>query len=307
MGKNRNKSKPATKAEPVVSHKSSKVSKKSEEPHHKAPKSAEKADHFELADKEISILKTDSETVKEKKEIAKLYQKSRKEVGLKIKEAIERKQVMMAVKELVEFNKRGLKNKKLLDDEEDFVYVNFTLSQVPQKASPKPHLIQLQNPIYTQELKSKVCMIVKDPARDFKDQIQDMDLPCIAKVMGFEKVRKEFKQFKDKRALIKEYDMFAADLRVYKMLPAVLGREFYKGKQFPVPLKIHDMEGKALENQLNSLAGSTPFMMGNGPNYSLRVGRTTQSPKEVAQNVEAALIQALPYVLMHDNIKFSKI
>ena len=55
-----------------------------------------------------------------------------------------------------------------------------------------------------------------------------MDIPCIAKVIGFEKLRKEFKQFEYKRQLLKEYDIFASDLRVYKMLPAVTGREFYR-------------------------------------------------------------------------------
>lgn len=68
---------------------------------------------------------------------------------------------------------------------------------------------------------------MKDPARAFKDQIEDLDLPCIAKVIGFDKLKRNFKQYKDKRLLVKDYDAFLADLRVYKMLPEVLGKEFY--------------------------------------------------------------------------------
>jgi ribosome biogenesis protein UTP30 len=66
-----------------------------------------------------------------------------------------------------------------------------------------------------------------------------MDVPCIAKVIGYDKLKREFKQFKDKRALLKEYDSFLADLRVYKMLPDLLGREFYRSKKFPCPIKLH--------------------------------------------------------------------
>lgn len=66
-----------------------------------------------------------------------------------------------------------------------------------------------------------------------------MDVPCIAKVIGFDKLKRNFKQFKDKRALLKEYDAFLADLRIYKMLPDCLGREFYRDKKFPCPLKMH--------------------------------------------------------------------
>ena len=54
-----------------------------------------------------------------------------------------------------------------------------------------------------------------------------MDIPCIAKVIGFDKLKRNFKQYKDKRQLLKEYDCFLADLRVYKMLPELMGKEFY--------------------------------------------------------------------------------
>mmetsp|Transcript_7510 Transcript_7510/g.6656 ORF Transcript_7510/g.6656 Transcript_7510/m.6656 type:complete len:81 (-) Transcript_7510:39-281(-) len=48
-------------------------------------------------------------------------------------------------------------------------------------------------------------------------------------------------------------------------------------------------------------------MMGNGPNYSMKVGRTSMSAKEVAKNVEMALSEMLAYVAMHDDIKFEKV
>jgi len=45
-----------------------------------------------------------------------------------------------------------------------------------------------------------------------------------------------------------EYDAFISDLRVYKMLPAVLGREFYRTKKFPAPVKLHDLKKKELHS-----------------------------------------------------------
>lgn len=45
------------------------------------------------------------------------------------------------------------------------------MSQLPTKPSPKPHFIELKTPIYTSEHKSRVCLFVKDPAREFKDEI----------------------------------------------------------------------------------------------------------------------------------------
>lgn len=89
---------------------------------------------------------------------------------------------------------------------------------------------------------------------------------------------------------MKEYDGFLADIRVYKLLPECLGKEFYDKKKFPCPIKLHGFQTpKQLQEQLNSAAQATYFTLGNGPNYSVKVGRTNQDPKEVAKNSQSAL------------------
>lgn len=89
---------------------------------------------------------------------------------------------------------------------------------------------------------------------------------------------------------MKDYDAFLADLRVYKMLPELMGKEFYSKKKYPCPVKVHGFKNsKELEAQLNKAAASTFFMLGNGPNYSIRVGKTFQKDKEVGKNTLTAL------------------
>lgn len=102
-----------------------------------------------------------------------------------------------------------------------------------------------------------------------------MDIPCIAEVIGFDRLKRDFHQFKDKRALMNDFDMFLADIRVYKMLPEKLGKEFYQKKLYPCPIKVHDMDQEALRKQLNSATESVYFMSGNGPNYTLKIGRVS--------------------------------
>lgn len=127
-------------------------------------------------------------------------------------------------------------------------------------------------------------------------------------MIGYDKLRRNFKQFKDKRQLLKDYDAFLADLRVYKMLPELMGKEFYQRKKYPCPVKLHGFDsGKALEKQLNAAAASTFFQLGNGPNYSVKVGKTFQKEKEIGQNTLQALGQALAYATVHDEISFDSI
>ena len=178
-----------------------------------------------------------------------------------------------AIAALKKYTKSKKQGNNLLTDEDDAIHLSFTLTQVPQKPSPKPLMIPLEHPFASEQ--RRVCVFVKDPARALKDQLCKVDVPCIAKVIGYDKLKRNFKQFKDKRALLTDYDAFLADLRIYKMLPECLGRSFYSSKKFPCPLKLHGLDDAELASTLNQAAASTFFMQGNGPNYSVRVGMTS--------------------------------
>ena len=47
--------------------------------------------------------------------------------------------------------------------------------------------------------------------------------------------------------------------------------------------------------------------MGNGPNYSVKIGKISQDAKDVAKNVEAALGQVLGYTTCWESIDFGKV
>ena len=133
-----------------------------------------------------------------------------------------------------------------------------------------------------------------------------MDIPCIAEVIGFDRLKRDFRQFKDKRQLLKDYDVFLADIRIYKMLPEFMGKEFYAKKAFPCPIKVHGFDSdNGLKDQLNKASECAYYTMGNGPNYSLKVGNVSQDSKDVAKNTIKALGQALGYTTCWDKIDFS--
>mmetsp|Transcript_6068 Transcript_6068/g.9777 ORF Transcript_6068/g.9777 Transcript_6068/m.9777 type:complete len:167 (+) Transcript_6068:189-689(+) len=153
------------------------------------------------------------------------------------------KQALKAVQALQKYAKK-VQGKKttLLENENMPVHLNFTLTQLPSHApTPKPLQVELPNAFTTKENLSRVCIFVKDPEADFKKEIEALNIPCIAEVIGFDRLRREFREYSDKKKLLREYDLFLADIRVYKMLPECLGREFYAKKMFPFPLKVHNL------------------------------------------------------------------
>lgn len=105
-------------------------------------------------------------------------------------------------------------------------------------------MAELPHPIYGADYNTRACLFVRDPDSDIKNKLSDADVPCLAEVVGYDRLNREFRQFKDKRALLNDFDLFFADIRIYQMLPEKLGKHFYRKKLYPCPMKLHGLDNK---------------------------------------------------------------
>jgi ribosome biogenesis protein UTP30 len=76
-----------------------------------------------------------------------------------------------------------------------------------------------------------VCLIVKDPQREYKDLLETHKIKFISRVVGLAKLKGKFKPFDARRALLKEYGLFLADDRVIPTLPRLLGSKWFEAKK----------------------------------------------------------------------------
>jgi hypothetical protein len=185
--------------------------------------------------------------------------------------------------------------------------VNILLSEVPNRYSPKPLRIPIPNPIYGTKYNTRACLFISDPEREFLDKIQDLNLPCLAKCISYNTLKRDYDRYDDKLKLVNEFHLFFSDIRVYKMLSKPLGKAFYKLKKYPCPANFNQLEGYHLEDAINNLFKYTYFHRRNGPNYTLRIARASMKAEEIAENVTSAVHHALPYIMMHDGIKHNRV
>lgn len=136
------------------------------------------------------------------------------------------------------------KKKLLSDDDDTFIQLSFTLTKLPMQASPKPIQVELPKAIFGPDYNTRACLFVRDPETDIKSQLENSDVPCLAQVVGYDRLNREFRQFKDKRALLNDFDLFFSDIRIYQMLPEKLGKQFYRKKLYPCPIKLHGLDDK---------------------------------------------------------------
>ncbi|EME28892.1 Putative ribosome biogenesis protein [Galdieria sulphuraria] len=168
----------------------------------------------------------------------------------------------------------------LLKDNEDFIFLVVTFKQLPERKSWKPCALPLPHPIYVAG-ESEVCFIVKDPQRQIKDYIADHHISGISKVIGVSKLRKKYSTFALKRQFVQAYDLFLADDRVVPMLAKTLGKECFRKKKVPIPIRMNKDIGRDVQRALNR----TYLFCVEGPCSSARIGKMSFDNDAIIENV----------------------
>lgn len=76
-----------------------------------------------------------------------------------------------------------------------------------------------------------VCLIVKDPQREYKDLLEEHKIKFVSRVVGIAKLKGKWKPFEARRLLLKENGLFLADERVVPLLPGLLGSKWFAAKK----------------------------------------------------------------------------
>ncbi|KAJ4330699.1 proteasome-interacting protein cic1 [Didymella glomerata] len=219
--------------------------------------------------------------------------------------------------------KEAVGTKDLMADEDEaeendqpiFLSVS-TKKHVSNSNSLKPTKIALPHPIIASD--AKICIFTKDPQRAYKDLVASDAFPAtlrerVGRVIGIEKLKKKFKSFEQKRALLADYDVFMVDDRVIKIVADFLGKIFYSSKaKRPIPIKLtagafvdktakKDKEpqnvvgtAQGVAKEIESALNSTYLSMSASANTSIKIGNLSQSAAQIKENTEAVIAAIIP-------------
>jgi len=201
-------------------------------------------------------------------------------------------QVSSAVRALLTYIKREHGN-DLLDDKPP-INVLVATKQMPKaigKAKAcKPVPLLLPHPFVSLD-DAEICLITKDPQREFKDKLADLGVR--AKVIGVSKLKKKYHPFEAKRQLMKAYEIFLADARVLPMLPSLLGKAFFQKRRLPTAV---DLTKKDLRTELERATSGCTYRHPSGTSNSFQVGTADQSEAQLVKNVIMAVEQAVQHI-----------
>lgn len=171
----------------------------------------------------------------------------------------------------------------LNDDTEVHLIIGF--SKIPSFDPLHAIKIPVKHRIFKPE--DEICLITKDPQRKYKDLAKERQITPISKVIGLTKLKAKYRPFEAKRLLAKSYQIFLADKAIWHLLPPVLGKEFIRLKNPPIPVKFSSDAnfGKDIEKALNAAY----LYLGKGSTSTVVVGRTSHSSTQLLENIKAVI------------------
>lgn len=206
---------------------------------------------------------------------------------------VKKSQLVKAVRAMMQFNaKRTANENPLFAESAEMVVLLFHLSLVPDKRVDKPVMIPLPHPLYND--KSEVCFFAKDPHKEWKELLLNKHhVPGVTKVIGVDKLRRNFKTPEQKRALADSFDLFLCDSRVVEMMRKILGTIFYnKKKKPPIPVRMYKEDPKP---NLQKAINGTPLRVPSGPSVGIRIGRCSMSEEQLVENAAAVIARTVKH------------
>lgn len=140
-----------------------------------------------------------------------------------------------------------------------------------------------------------VCLICKDPQREYKTKVGSLSLGSVKKIIGISKLKLKYKPFEAKRQLCDLYDVFIADDRILPLLPKALGKTFFAKKKLPIPVSL-DKTGEALKRELVGSIEATTLNLNTGSCLSIKVGQIHQDVPHVVKNVMTVIKEVIEKV-----------
>jgi len=200
---------------------------------------------------------------------------------------VKKTQLQAAIKALVQLNAKKTANANpLFGGNAETMNVIFNLSTIPQKRKMKPMLIELPHPMFDD--KSEVCFFAKDPQKKYKELLlKTHPIPGLTKVIGLEKLKRNYKTAEAKRALADAFDLFVCDAGIVEMMPKVLGTIFYD-KKLKRPIPVRMKEANPAENLRKAINGTT-LRVPSGPCVGVKIGRCGMDEAALLENAAAVI------------------
>lgn len=146
-----------------------------------------------------------------------------------------------------------------------------------------------------------MCVFTSQPQKQYRTAFAERGVRGVGKVIGVEKLRKNYGQFEQRRKLCDSYDLFLADRRILPRLPSLLGQRFFVTKKFPLFISLDD--GADWQAEIDRALRCSSLTLAGGGTLNVKVGRVSDKHASVADNILAAMDIVVTHIGGWDNVR----
>lgn len=193
------------------------------------------------------------------------------------------RKAVLALQTFLEKQRASKSNKKELLSDTEYISCIITRKTIPGKTSLKPIQIDLPHSLFSGDNDGDICLFVKDSDKDrIKQALAEDPVPGLAKVMALKKLRKNFKQYEDRRTLADAYDLFLADDRILPYLKTPLGSKFFVKKKQPIAVRVSRANVSA---SIRAVFNRTAMHVSPGACTNVKIAHFGLSVDEIVANI----------------------
>jgi ribosome biogenesis protein UTP30 len=148
---------------------------------------------------------------------------------------------------------------------------------------------------------AEVCVFSAEPQKQYRAAFAERQVRGVAKVIGVEKLRKNYGQFEQRRKLCDSYDLFVADRRILPRLPSLLGQRFFATKKFPLFISLED--GADWQAEIDGALRCVSLTLAGGGTLNVKVGRVGDKHANVAANIVAGMDSIVTHIGGWPNVR----
>ncbi|ORX62488.1 ribosomal protein L1 [Basidiobolus meristosporus CBS 931.73] len=166
---------------------------------------------------------------------------------------------------------------ELLQDDEP-VWLVITTKRFTEKSNIKPTKIPLRHPFLNQGV--DICLFTKDPQKEYKQLLEKKTSS------RYPSLEPSTRPTRPSALFVNPMGFSLLTPVIIPMLPKLIGKKFFERKKQPVPI---NLTSGNLEKELQSILHSTYMFKPSGTCMSIKIGVSSQSGSQIAENIEHAI------------------
>ncbi|CAK9803865.1 Ribosomal L1 domain-containing protein CG13096 [Anthophora plagiata] len=207
---------------------------------------------------------------------------------------LSREHILQCISAIFHLTEEQLKSKNaLFSDESQPVFMQVTCIRIPK--TPRrfmrillPHSLMTTNDevaLFVGDLQRGRRKDYEPTVEHYEDLLRKHGCTRIKSVIPMNQVKTEYDQYELKRKLVGSYDYFLVDGKIAGHLSHLLGKEFYRKRKLPTPIR---MQSKDLKSEVEYALRKTVMQMHSfGDTHIIQIGHTSMEKDEILENILA--------------------